>query len=83
MLPAITFEEFKTGLEELGWWNKYQVNLANEKVISYSEGTPEELFERHGRNIISSSFEWDITPEGYEFWSDLDKALTEGIYLDV
>lgn len=36
----------------------------------------------HGEDTISNSFIWMVTPEGYDYWREIDKQFREWFYGD-
>ena len=53
-------------------------NDAFDKWIDNSNSRPDTVDEflknTHFSSYVSSSFEWDVTPEGYEYWGAMDSA---------
>jgi len=64
--PFLTFKDF---LIENNVWELYQANLTFDCIETKATK----------KNWINFAFKWRETPQGYNFWSDLNKKWLEAL----
>lgn len=60
------------------WWDKFKKNFEAQKPLMYPTMT--ELLQKSFQEPIASAFYWDRTPEGFEFWKDIDNQFLDFYY---
>ena len=65
-----------TGGERLQFFFKFLLDTGgtelSEKWVSYKNKPTESLMHGHYSGVISNAFRWKDTPEGYDFWEDIN-----------
>ena len=71
-----TFEQFRAWMKDNHLWNEYlyEFYAYRQKDTKIS---PSSLYESQTSNIISSSFVWENTAGGYDFWKSVDRKWRE------
>lgn len=81
-----TIREIENWLEKQEWFDQFSEN--RQADLQYREFFEEGLNEDERRaRIVSNAFDWNHTPEGYEFWEKINKAylmwLADGDFMEV
>lgn len=79
-----TIREIESWLEKQEWFDQFSENRISD--FQYHEFFEEGLNEDERRaRIVSNAFDWNHTPEGYEFWEKVNKLyvkwLTDGDFM--
>ena len=70
--------EIQQWLKAQSWWEAFKANYEQQnnedgRVSEYRTMT--ELLQKSWQEPIASAFFWDRTPEGHEYWANIDKQF--------
>lgn len=65
-------------LKSQPWWEAFKANFETQKTSEFRTMT--ELLQKAWNEPIASAFYWDRTPEGFEFWKNIDDKFLKFYY---
>ena len=71
-----TFEQFVTWMQDNHLWTEYLYEFYAYRKKD-SKTSPSSLYESQKSNMISSSFPWECTAGGFDFWLSVDEKWRE------
>lgn len=60
------------------WWVQFKRNFEAQKPLDFPTMT--ELLQKSFQEPIASAFYWDRTPEGFDYWKQIDKSFLDFYY---
>ena len=73
-----TFEQFRTWMQDNHLWIGYLREFyAYRQKEKDTKTFPSSLYESQTSNMISGSFDWEDTAEGFDFWQSVDRKWKE------
>lgn len=71
--------EVQKWIKSQWWWPLFRADFKEQKC---TYPTMTELLQKSYQEPIASAFYWDRTPEGFDFWKDIDNQFLDFYYAD-